>query len=209
MRSRTCSSKRVDCSGGSERVSDFMSAEHTVYFHSTLTSQQVQAPRPAIDPREPRRRPYPRDTTATMSQQQPPSPRPERPSRSTGSSPSQRVITEPAHANTHVVKRLRPSQAGALKLARRYGDALVCVRYRHNAQGTYRYTTIELVVDEAPVETRAHLDELVMIRIAFDDTKRRHRALAEGALWDVKRQLWSMPRRTAKRLRLITSIVKR
>ncbi len=42
-----------------------------------------------------------------------------------------------AHAleGTRVVKKMSPSQPGALKLARRYGDALICVRYRHDAQG--------------------------------------------------------------------------
>ncbi|HKX41878.1 MAG TPA: hypothetical protein VJO99_12025, partial [Burkholderiaceae bacterium] len=57
---------------------------------------------------------------------------------------------------THVVKRLSPTQAGALKLARRYGDALVCVRYRHDAAGRHRYTTVELIIDEAPIVPRGH-----------------------------------------------------
>ena len=111
------------------------------------------------------------------------------------------------YADTHVVKRLRPSQPGTLKLTRRYGDALVCVRYRHNADGTHRYTTVELVVDDAPVASRAHLDAIVLVRLAFTDAARRHRALAHGAKWDVERQLWQMPRRTAKKLRLAKRIV--
>jgi hypothetical protein len=111
------------------------------------------------------------------------------------------------YADTHVVKRLRPSKPGTLKLTRRYGDALVCVRYRHNAEGTHRYTTVELVVEDAPVASRAHLDAIVLVRLAFDDAKRRHRALAHGAKWDVDHQLWQMPRRTAKKLRLAKRIV--
>jgi len=111
------------------------------------------------------------------------------------------------YADTHVVKRLRPSQPGALKLTRRYGEALVCVRYRHNADGTHRYTTVELVVEDAPVASRAHLDAIVLVRLAFTDATRRHRALAHGAKWDVERQLWQMPRRTAKKLRLAKRIV--
>src|SRR4051812_41936053 len=54
---------------------------------------------------------------------------------------------EARYADTRIVKRLSASQAGAIKLARRYGDALVCVRYRHDLQGRLRYTTVELVVD--------------------------------------------------------------
>ncbi len=111
------------------------------------------------------------------------------------------------YADTHVVKRLRPSQPGTLKLTRRYGDALICVRYRHNADDTHRYTTVELVVEDAPVASRAYLDAIVLVRLAFTDAKRRHRALAHGAQWDVERQLWQMPRRTAKKLRLAKRIV--
>ena len=49
-----------------------------------------------------------------------------------------------------VVKTLLPAQPGTLKLQRRYGDALLCVRYREDAGGTTRYTIVELVVDSAP-----------------------------------------------------------
>ena len=55
---------------------------------------------------------------------------------------------------TRVVKKLSSQQGGALKLARRYGAALVCVRYRQDMQGLHRYTTVELVVDEAPVASK-------------------------------------------------------
>jgi hypothetical protein len=46
-----------------------------------------------------------------------------------------------------VVKKLSPAQPGAIKLGRRYGDALLCVRYRHDNNNQYRYTTVELIVE--------------------------------------------------------------
>lgn len=113
-----------------------------------------------------------------------------------------------AYAATHVVKRLSAAQPGALKLARRFGEALVCVRYRHDPEGRYRYTTVELVVDEAPVERRADLDATVMVHLEFNDTERRQLALAHGARWNARQRLWSMPRRTAKKLGLLARIVK-
>ena len=113
-----------------------------------------------------------------------------------------------AHADTHVVKRLKPSQPGAVKLTRRYGDALVCVRYRHNAEGTHRYTTIELIVDDAPVAHRTPPDAaIVLIRLAFDDTNRRRRALANGAHWNANQRVWSMTCATAKKLGWVKRIV--
>lgn len=112
-------------------------------------------------------------------------------------------------AQTRVVKRLNPSQPGAMKLTRRYGDALVCVRYRHTADGTRRYTTVELVVDDGLVAHRTPPDEtIVFVRLAFDDAKRRSRALAQGARWDARGRVWSMTAAAAKRLGWVKRIVK-
>jgi hypothetical protein len=114
---------------------------------------------------------------------------------------------ERVYADTHVVKRLSASQPGALKLARRYGDALVCVRYRHDRSGRHRYTTVELVVDDAPVAPRACLDDIVAVKLNFGDTAVRQRALAHGATWNGELRLWFMPRRLARKLGLVARIV--
>lgn len=51
-----------------------------------------------------------------------------------------------------VIKTLRPGDSGTKKLTRRYGERLVCVRYRKDQNSNRRYTTIELIVDEGPIE---------------------------------------------------------
>jgi len=111
-------------------------------------------------------------------------------------------------AGTRVVKRLMPSQPGALKLARRYGDALVCVRYRHDEQRKIRYTTIELVVDQAPISRRIRADELVMVHIDFANASLQELAHAHGARWDEKRRLWRMTYGLTKTLKLVAGIVR-
>jgi hypothetical protein len=110
--------------------------------------------------------------------------------------------------NTRVVKRLSPREPGTLKLMRRYGSALVCVRYRHDAAGQHRYTTVELVIDDAPIIPRGQPDDVVGVRIEHDDSTLRSRAYARGATWDRKSNLWLMPRRLASALRLTSRIVK-
>jgi hypothetical protein len=115
---------------------------------------------------------------------------------------------ESVYAATHVVKRLSASQPGALKLARRFGDALVCVRHRHDPLGRYRYTTVELVVDEAPVAQKTKVDPIVMVHLAFHETQLQQLARAHGALWNARRRLWFMQRSTAKQLGLLARIVK-
>ena len=113
-----------------------------------------------------------------------------------------------AFERTRVVKRLSPEQPGALKLARRYGDALVCVRYRHDSEKRHRYTTVELVVEQAPIIRRQpSLDAIVAVQIPFGDTARQRRAKALGARWDSKARIWYMRRSTAKQLNLLNHVL--
>jgi len=44
---------------------------------------------------------------------------------------------------------LRPGQKGTKKLLARFGDRLICVRYRYDTTRRKRFTTVELIVDEA------------------------------------------------------------
>ena len=112
---------------------------------------------------------------------------------------------------THVVKRIAPTRPGAVKLAERFGDRLVCVRYRHDASNRYRYTTVELIVDEGPVKpkprrTRAK-DDLVAIQLTPSDAATRKSLYAHGAVWDGHSRLWYLKRTTAKALNLTHRIV--
>ena len=110
--------------------------------------------------------------------------------------------------NTRIVKRLAPHQPGAQKLTRRYGSALVCVRYRHDEAGQHRYTTVELIVDDAPIIPRGRPDQMVGVHIGPEQSILRSRAYARGATWDRSSNLWLMPRRLASALRLTSRIVK-
>ena len=44
---------------------------------------------------------------------------------------------------------LRPGKKGTKKLVARFGDRLICVRYRYDARRRKRFTTVELIVEEA------------------------------------------------------------
>ncbi len=107
-----------------------------------------------------------------------------------------------------VLKKLGPEQAGAIKLARRYGDALICVRYRRNANGSHRYTTVELIVDCVAVVARSgKAERIVDVRVGFYETRLREHVRDRGAKWDAPARLWRMPLRAAKRLGLLDRVV--
>ena len=114
---------------------------------------------------------------------------------------------EPVYAQTRVVKRLSASQPGAIKLARRFGEALVCVRYRRDMQGLTRYTTVELVIDQVPVVIRKKPDSIVAVTIDFHDSRLRQLMLAHGARWIARERVWRMTFLSAKKLGLEDRIV--
>lgn len=47
----------------------------------------------------------------------------------------------------HILAIRRPGQRGTQKLVTRYGDRLVCVRYRYDAAAGKRYKTVEIILD--------------------------------------------------------------
>jgi hypothetical protein len=99
-----------------------------------------------------------------------------------------------------VVKKLAPDQPGALKLAQKYGDALICVRHRVDPTGQVRTTTVELRVDQAPIRPR--VDRTVGVRIDYAERSLQVAAKAAGATWDPQARLWRMPIRVADALGL-------
>jgi hypothetical protein len=107
---------------------------------------------------------------------------------------------------TRVTKTMRPGRPGTLKLMRRYGGALVCVRYREDALGDTRYVTVELVVDAAPVRRRAAGRTLVWVAIAPAERALREAAARRGARWSPIRRMWSMPQHVAESLGLAGAV---
>jgi hypothetical protein len=112
------------------------------------------------------------------------------------------------YKNTRVTKKLSPLQPGARKLARLYGDALVCVRYRQDMRGQYRYTTVELVVERMPVVRREDMNRQVKVRIGFQEIQLHQTARSQGAIWNDRSCLWEMPLKLAKKLGLLHRVVK-
>lgn len=47
-------------------------------------------------------------------------------------------------------RKLRSGAPGTKKLLARYGDDLVCVRYRYDPEGKRKLKTVELIVAETP-----------------------------------------------------------
>lgn len=106
-------------------------------------------------------------------------------------------------AGTATLKRLRPGAPGTKRLVERFGDALVCVRYRLDPQHKRRLTTVELIVDDRPTKP----EKTAWLRIAYGETELRQRVKEAGGEWHPEHKLWRLPLKTVKALGLEMRVV--
>ena len=88
---------------------------------------------------------------------------------------------------------LKPGQRGTKSLAKKYGDALLCVRFRYDAKSRQRLKPVELIVERTawtPPVSQYTADTLVPLRIKHDDIPMRSQAKAAGGRWNPEKKLW-------------------
>ena len=88
---------------------------------------------------------------------------------------------------------LKPGQKGTKRLTDKYGDDLVCVRYRYDAESRQRLKTVELVVERSdwiPPPPRYAADSLVPLHIEGYEKELQAKAKAAGGRWNPEKQLW-------------------
>lgn len=90
---------------------------------------------------------------------------------------------------------LLPGQPGTKELSVHYGERLVCVRYRYDAQKRKRYKTVELIVEERdwqPPEAEPAATEIVALRIGIEETALRQQVKQAGGVWNAQRKVWEL-----------------
>ena len=107
---------------------------------------------------------------------------------------------------------LRPGQPGTRKLLQKYGERLVRVRYVYDASSGRRLKTVELVVESVPWKGRVRRarrqdDDVVFVRIGYEEVELRERAKRLGAIWRKAQRLWEITYRDSKRLGIEDRIV--
>jgi hypothetical protein len=117
-----------------------------------------------------------------------------------------------------VRKTFRPGAAGTRRLADRFGNSLVCVRYRHDPVTDARVTTVELIVENTrkyrPREGSAGRKRLVIqppvwVRVGRNETALRQQVKAAGGIWRYPQMVWELPRELAIQLGLRDRVVPR
>jgi len=109
------------------------------------------------------------------------------------------------------VKRIiHPGQHGTKKLVERYGDNLICVRYRYDDQTMTMFKTIELIVDQKPWQMDAKKipkNKSISIRVFKDEVELRRKIKECGGKWIPQRKVWQLSYEKVKRLDLSDRMV--
>ncbi len=90
---------------------------------------------------------------------------------------------------------LHPHQRGAKQLLAQYGNRLVCVRYRYDAQHKKRFKTVELIVEEGAWDPHAgkwQTDSLVPVRVTVSEVALRQQVKRVGGKWNPQRGVWEV-----------------
>jgi hypothetical protein len=96
---------------------------------------------------------------------------------------------------------LRPGQKGTKGLAKKYGDRLVCVRYKYDQHTGRRYTTVELIEQEThlqgdPTVAKAQdpflSPQRLGVRVEYWETNVHDKVKAAGGIWRPRHKLWEM-----------------
>ena len=119
-----------------------------------------------------------------------------------------------------VIKTLSAGAPGTRRYQRKYGDDLVCVRYRTDKAGRRRLTTVEIIVEQTPLSSPRHRvamasrtpapgdGQRLLVRIGFEEEQLRERIKQAGGWWLPKEKLWRLPRATVQALKLESRVVR-
>jgi len=87
---------------------------------------------------------------------------------------------------------LQPGRKGTKRLLEKYGDSLLCVRYRYDARRGVRLKTVELIVEEKALQVPLpfHDEDIVDILVRYSEKSLREMLKAAGGKWDPGSKLW-------------------
>lgn len=106
-------------------------------------------------------------------------------------------------------RRLSAGQPGTKGMVQKYGEDLVCVRYRYDAEKKIKLKTVELIVDRGFWEKKADKEEKrIELRIGFNERNLREKVKESGGIWNPRKKVWEFDLKLARKLGLEERILK-
>jgi hypothetical protein len=103
-----------------------------------------------------------------------------------------------------------PGKPGTKQALDKYGDRLLCVRYRIDPHKSLKYKTVELIEKEIPYKRKSYripVNKKLNIRIFANELNLRRIVKEAGGRWNAHKQVWQLPYRDIKNLGLENRIV--
>lgn len=108
------------------------------------------------------------------------------------------------------IKKIKPGLPGTKGLLKKYGDDLICVRYRNDFKRNKRLKTIELIYDEKPLvidSNKIPMNKIMNIKVEYGEKKLGILLRNAGGRWDRKNKVWKLPYKEVLELGLEKRIV--
>lgn len=84
-------------------------------------------------------------------------------------------------------KKLKPGQDGTKGLLDKYGEQLICVRYRYDEERQLRHKTVELIVETIPwipQLNQVRPDVIVGVKVELQEAKLQKQIRQAGGKWN-------------------------
>ena len=98
-------------------------------------------------------------------------------------------------------RKLTAGNPGTKKLVEKFGEKLICVRYKYDPEKKIKYKTVELIIDQGfwdPSESLGKRSRKVFVKINYSETELRARLKSAGGRWDRDKKLWEIEYKKAK-----------
>ena len=108
------------------------------------------------------------------------------------------------------VRKLLPGQPGTKKWLNKFGDKLLCVRYRYEGEKGQKLKTVELIVEKSwwkPDQGRIPHNKIVDLQINYGEISLDKLVKAAGGKWNREKKLWKIAYREVMALGLTDRIV--
>ncbi|MEO6725462.1 MAG: hypothetical protein ABIP14_09175 [Blastocatellia bacterium] len=92
-------------------------------------------------------------------------------------------------------KKLKPGQDGTKGLLDKYGEQLICVRYRYDEVHQLRHKTVELIVETAPWTPKpkqVRPDAVVGVKVELEEVKLQKQIRQADGKWNRQLRLWEI-----------------
>ncbi len=107
-------------------------------------------------------------------------------------------------------KTLLPGKPGTMKLVEQYGDDLVCVRYRYDAEQHLKFKTIEVIIEQSPWDDhprRIPHNKTMYLRVKYGEVEIGRMIRDAGGKWNRHKRVWELAYKHVVALNLTDRIV--